>query len=908
MEEEEIALKKQLEASKDFEERKEIRQKLRKLRQQKLEALEAEPTGRGGRRRREERTERTTTTTSDGVTTTEKRTTKTEIVENGDVIKSEEDVVVKKEELEPEPEPEPEPEAEPEPEVEAEAEPEVEQEPEKEEEQPEEDQEDGDVPFYLKKNPEDLTENDIGEIDDLDFLENTLKDLPLKFFEVRKHLRGQIRKVKVNRGTSSRHTLGNVAQLKKRAFEEDKKSQSISRQEKGRDGKSSVLERTSKFGERTRAKRNEDIESSRIEKTDGKHKTHIKENGELKREKEDTEKSGTRGKSEENDHKEEYTIEKLASDTLLKRLDEPIEIENTEKEPKDIDSEDDASTISSRSATSSTSDIENAPPPSSDAKEKSGATAAVAPAHRIDGLQPGLQAKKTDFRSQLKKTGINPKMNIAVTGKISSLAKKDTQEPKLDLRRNLKSVPGAVPLTRRGSGSEKYGPSLRDRPKKDEVDTAEKEPTEGKRRISSADLFNLINKPKDTESKDTDYSKQRGIAKKPVAPSYKYEPPKIVGEEDESFKVLMSQRKKEVKRQHTPADLKPGIRLSNKTSRNKPEWSARQLQKPQIISPKTALQDDDDVEEDLPPDIPDNQIDEILKDVDVEEIEVEKLPRKLSAPSIVAPISPRRNRKLSSGNIKWVEGPQIDIQDKSQLSLLRQQLEEQKRRKEAGGGTTITEEKTSITDGGSTTTTTKTTEKHGPGGSTTFTKTTTTRSGGTGRAGARSIEAELAKKKKERMQAKAAAFKNVKDQRNAFKEKLEAQNPKSAGTKKTFQSPNTAVNALLEWCRRKTRGYGIDLQNYTTSWADGMAMCAIFHYFSPDLIPFETLDPNDRKRNWTLAFDAAYAEGLDPILELEDVLRSKVPEPKSLITYVHTIYQHFHDKAEKAKLEMEQAA
>ena len=45
-----------------------------------------------------------------------------------------------------------------------------------------------------------------------------------------------------------------------------------------------------------------------------------------------------------------------------------------------------------------------------------------------------------------------------------------------------------------------------------------------------------------------------------------------------------------------------------------------------------------------------------------------------------------------------VEGPQIDIQDKNQLSLLRQQLEEQKRQKETGG-TTITEEKTSITDG-----------------------------------------------------------------------------------------------------------------------------------------------------------------------------------------------------------------
>ena len=440
-------------------------------------------------------------------------------------------------------------------------------------------------------------------------------------------------------GTSSRHTLGNVAHLKKTAFVADRKSQPSSRQERSREGKGSVLERTSKFGDRAKAKKNENVDS-----LDGKREEGIKENGNVKHEKKET--SQRKG-----EYEEEYTIEKLASDTLLHKLEEPTESENTEEVRKDIDSEDDESSISSRSATSSASDLECAPPPSSNEKDKSGFTAA--PAHRIEGLNPGLQTKKTDFRSQLKKTGINPRMNIAVSGKISSLAKKDPQEPKHDLRKNLKSVPGAVPLTRRGSASEKYGPSLKERPKKDEVDAGDKEPTEGKRRISSADLFNLINKPKEVEPKDADYSKDKGMAaNKPVAQSYKYEPPKIVGAEDESFQALMSQRKKEIKRQHTPVDLKPGIRLSNRSARNKPEWSAKQLQKPQFISPKSAALGNND-EEDLPPNIADNQIDEILKDVDVKEIEVEKLPRKLSASSMAAPISPRRNRKLSSGNIKW---------------------------------------------------------------------------------------------------------------------------------------------------------------------------------------------------------------------------------------------------------------
>ena len=37
-------------------------------------------------------------------------------------------------------------------------------------------------------------------------------------------------------------------------------------------------------------------------------------------------------------------------------------------------------------------------------------------------------------------------------------------------------------------------------------------------------------------------------------------------------------------------------------------------------------------------------------------------------------------------------------------------------------------------------------------------------------------------------------------------------------------------------------------------------------------------------------------EGIEPLLELEDVMAVDIPEPKSLITYVHFIYQHFAGK------------
>ena len=40
---------------------------------------------------------------------------------------------------------------------------------------------------------------------------------------------------------------------------------------------------------------------------------------------------------------------------------------------------------------------------------------------------------------------------------------------------------------------------------------------------------------------------------------------------------------------------------------------------------------------------------------------------------------------------------------------------------------------------------------------------------------------------------------------------------------------------------------------------------------------------------------------LSRLLELEDVMAVDIPEPKSLITYVHFIYQHFAEKQQQQK-------
>lgn len=70
-------------------------------------------------------------------------------------------------------------------------------------------------------------------------------------------------------------------------------------------------------------------------------------------------------------------------------------------------------------------------------------------------------------------------------------------------------------------------------------------------------------------------------------------------------------------------------------------------------------------------------------------------------------------------------------------------------------------------------------------------------------------------------------------------------------------------NALLKWCQNKTMGYpNIDITNFSSSWNDGMALCALLHSYLPDKIPYETLNPTDKRRNFSIAFEAAESVGI----------------------------------------------
>nr|XP_019952575.1 PREDICTED: smoothelin-like protein 2 isoform X1 [Paralichthys olivaceus]XP_019952576.1 PREDICTED: smoothelin-like protein 2 isoform X1 [Paralichthys olivaceus] len=100
---------------------------------------------------------------------------------------------------------------------------------------------------------------------------------------------------------------------------------------------------------------------------------------------------------------------------------------------------------------------------------------------------------------------------------------------------------------------------------------------------------------------------------------------------------------------------------------------------------------------------------------------------------------------------------------------------------------------------------------------------------------------------------------------------------------------------LLEWCRSKTIGYqNIDIQNFSSSWSDGMAFCALVHSFFPLEFDYNTLNPAHRKHNLALAFTTA-EEQADclRLIEVDDMMvMGDKPDPMCVFTYVQSLYNH----------------
>uniref|UniRef100_A0A8D2ZL83 EH domain-binding protein 1-like protein 1 n=1 Tax=Scophthalmus maximus TaxID=52904 RepID=A0A8D2ZL83_SCOMX len=100
--------------------------------------------------------------------------------------------------------------------------------------------------------------------------------------------------------------------------------------------------------------------------------------------------------------------------------------------------------------------------------------------------------------------------------------------------------------------------------------------------------------------------------------------------------------------------------------------------------------------------------------------------------------------------------------------------------------------------------------------------------------------------------------------------------------------------SLLQWCQDITSRYqGVKVTNFSTSWRNGLAFCAILHHFHPDKIDFDQLDPHDIKLNNKKAFGGFEALGISRLLEPSDMVLLSVPDRLIVMTYLSQIRSHF---------------
>ncbi|XP_065653209.1 utrophin-like isoform X2 [Hydra vulgaris] len=102
---------------------------------------------------------------------------------------------------------------------------------------------------------------------------------------------------------------------------------------------------------------------------------------------------------------------------------------------------------------------------------------------------------------------------------------------------------------------------------------------------------------------------------------------------------------------------------------------------------------------------------------------------------------------------------------------------------------------------------------------------------------------------------------------------------------------NENERVLLLWCRQCTQRYKeVNIQNFTTSWKDGLAFNALLNFHRPDLFDYQKLVGQSPKENLQHAFQKAQELGVPQLLDVDDVL-SEIVDKKCVLMYITSLYE-----------------
>ena len=114
----------------------------------------------------------------------------------------------------------------------------------------------------------------------------------------------------------------------------------------------------------------------------------------------------------------------------------------------------------------------------------------------------------------------------------------------------------------------------------------------------------------------------------------------------------------------------------------------------------------------------------------------------------------------------------------------------------------------------------------------------------------------------------------------------------------------TAKEGLLLWCQRRTAPYEKDFKiiDFSGSWQNGLAFCALIHRHRPDLLDYYSLDKKQKVANTQLAFDVAEKHlNIPKLFSPEDIIDCVRPDERSVMTYVA---QYFHAFSSLSKFDV----